>query len=141
MSNLIGQNVTTMVEQRIDAGCLLNAAPISIKGQLPDPIVNSLRLYWVSAKSMTYLRHISPTSLQYRIPFDMGTGQPQSFYVATGSTHTMPSYLASFPGLLIRRGQGLLLSYLKFCLGRTRDECMVQNFSIRFLSGLKSSCY
>ena len=74
------------VLERIDAGCLFNAAPSSIKGQLPDPIVNSLRLYWVSAKSMTvfslaYLRHIGQTSLQYRIPFDVGLGQPQSFHV------------------------------------------------------------
>ena len=34
--------------------------------------------------SLAYLRHVGPTRLQYRIPFD----------VATGSTYTMPSYHA-----------------------------------------------
>ena len=41
--------------------------------------------------SLAYLRHVGPTSLQYRIPFDVG---PKSFDVAISSTYTMPSYYA-----------------------------------------------
>jgi hypothetical protein len=42
--------------------------------------------------SLAYLRHVGPISLQYRIPFAVGMGKSISFDVATGSTHTMPSY-------------------------------------------------
>ena len=44
--------------------------------------------------SLAYLRHIGPTSLQYRVPFDVGMGLTQSFDMATTSTYTMPSYHA-----------------------------------------------
>ena len=41
-----------------------------------------------------YLRHVGPTSLQYKIPFDVGKRYPQNLDVARSSAYTMPSYHA-----------------------------------------------
>ena len=52
--------------------------------------------------SPAYIRHVGPTSLQFRIPFDVGIMHIHKLWCGH-SLH--PSYA--------------LLSYLKFCLGRT----------------------
>lgn len=60
-----------------------------------------------TAFSLACLKHISLTSFQYKIPFDVGTGECQSFFVWAATVlgsihmHTMPSYNyypTSFPG-------------------------------------------
>ena len=57
--------------------------------------------YWSAVFSLAYLRHVGPTSLQYRIPFDVGNGITKKLWCG----YKLHLHHA-------------LLSCLKICLGR-----------------------